>query len=120
MRVLKEYSLSPEQWQILATLWTKNSLSQKEIYHLTMQDAPSVSKMITKMKKNKLVLVATSTQDKRKTEIRLTKTGASLKNVLPKKILAHFDQFLKDISPNQKTELLKYLKNLRKVFGDEC
>ncbi|TGK28000.1 MarR family transcriptional regulator [Leptospira gomenensis] len=117
-RCLRDYNLTPEQWQVLAALWEKESLTQKEIIHITLQDAPSASRMIARMVQKDLVKSETSKEDKRATLITLTKTGKSYEKILPKKILSHFETLLNDFSERKKQTLLDLLKELRIVFGD--
>ncbi|MDV6237820.1 MarR family transcriptional regulator [Leptospira ellisii] len=117
-RCLRDYNLTPEQWQVLATLWEKESLTQKEIIHITLQDAPSASRMVARMVQNDLVKSEISKEDKRATLITLTKTGRSYEKILPKKILSHFEILLRDFPDKKKQTLLEMLKELRIVFGD--
>ena len=52
LRCLDEYSLTPEQWQALVTLRGKDRLSQSEIAAVTLQDAPTVSRMLARMERD--------------------------------------------------------------------
>ncbi|TGM74257.1 MarR family transcriptional regulator [Leptospira mtsangambouensis] len=119
IRCLKEFQLSPEQWQVLAMLWQKDTLSQKQIIELTLQDAPSASKMIRRMELAGLIQVEVSKLDKRSTLISLSTKGKSLEKVLPKKILLHFEPILSTISEKNRKTFLNLLKDFRTVFGDE-
>ncbi len=118
MRCLKEYKLSPEQWQVLVTLWNKKALSQAQIIELTLQDAPSTSKMISRMEKSQLIEINASNKDKRVKVITLTKKGNSYRNTLPSKLLKHFEKLLIDFPLNQRKILLIQLKQLRISLGD--
>ncbi|RHX92186.1 MarR family winged helix-turn-helix transcriptional regulator [Leptospira stimsonii] len=117
-RCLRDHNLTPEQWQVLATLWEKESLTQKEIIHITLQDAPSASRMVARMVQNQLVKSEVSDEDKRATVITLTKAGRGLEKTLPKKITGHFETLLQDFSTNKRQDLLILLKELRLVFND--
>ncbi|MBM9499588.1 MarR family transcriptional regulator [Leptospira sp. 201903071] len=117
-RCLRDYNLTPEQWQVLATLWEKESLTQKEIIHVTLQDAPSASRMVARMVQNQLVKSQVSDEDKRATIITLTKTGRSLEKTLPKKITSHFENLLQNFPVGKRQELLIVLKELRFIFKD--
>ncbi|MBM9576768.1 MarR family transcriptional regulator [Leptospira sp. 201903070] len=117
-RCLRDYNLTPEQWQVLATLWEKESLTQKEIIHVTLQDAPSASRMVARMVQNQLVKSDVSDEDKRATIITLTKTGRSLEKTLPKKITNHFENILQNFPMQKRQELLLVLKELRLIFKD--
>ncbi|EMJ90222.1 MarR family winged helix-turn-helix transcriptional regulator [Leptospira meyeri] len=119
IRSLKDFQLSPEQWQVLAMLWQKGTLSQKQIIELTLQDAPSASKMIRRMKQAGLIQIEVSKLDKRSTLISLSAKGKSLEKVLPKKILLHFDPILSAMPEKNRKTFLILLKQFRMVFGDE-
>ncbi|MDH5655524.1 MAG: MarR family transcriptional regulator [Spirochaetia bacterium] len=118
IRCFRDYHLSPEQWQILAALWQKKSLSQSEIMKITLQDAPATSRIISKMAKNNLVKMEASAADRRTKIVGLTKKGDSLKKVLPEKLVGHFNHLLKEFPSGRRNELLKILKDLRTIFGD--
>jgi len=119
IRCLREFKLTPEQWQVLAMLWQKGSLTQKQIIHLTLQDAPSASKMIGRMKISGLIEIQISAKDKRATIINLSPKGRSLKNILPKKVMTHFSPILNSMPIRKRNSLLNLLKEFRKILGDE-
>jgi DNA-binding MarR family transcriptional regulator len=118
IRCFKEYEITPEQWQVLASLWEFKLLNQKQIIDLTLQDAPSVSKMIDRMKKNGLIQINRSTKDKRIKEIQLTKKGKAYQNELPKKLIQHFEELLSSYPIESRKELLNLLIQLRKILSD--
>lgn len=119
IRCLREFHLTPEQWQVLAMLWQKEALTQKQIIELTLQDAPSASKMISRMEGAGLIQVAVSKLDKRSTIISLSPEGKSLERILPKKILTHFEPILNSMSEKNRKMFLLLLKQFRKILGDE-
>ncbi|MCB1172557.1 MAG: MarR family transcriptional regulator, partial [Leptospiraceae bacterium] len=106
IRALKEYDLSPEQWQVLASLWDRQILSQKDVAHITLQDAPSISRMIARMERNRFINVQPSSQDRRLKIISLSSKGAALKKTLPGLLKGHFDSLLKDFSKREQQQLL--------------
>lgn len=119
IRCLREFHLTPEQWQVLAMLWQKEELTQKQIIELTLQDAPSASKMMRRMENAGLIQVKVSKLDKRSTIINLTADGRSLQRILPKRILTHFDPILNAMSEKNRKMFLLLLKQFRKILGDE-
>lgn len=118
IRALKDYDLTPEQWQILATLWERGSLTQIEIISLTLQDAPSASRTVARLQKKKLITKTQSKEDKRATIIKLTKLGEGLEEKIPSTLLTHFKQYYQAVSASDQKELLRILKEFRTVFGD--
>ncbi|EOQ97639.1 winged helix DNA-binding domain protein [Leptospira wolbachii serovar Codice str. CDC] len=119
IRCLREFQLTPEQWQVMAMLWHKGELTQKQIIELTLQDAPSASKMISRMETSGLIQVTVSKLDKRSTIISLSPEGKSLEKILPKRILGHFEPILNSMSEKNRKMFLLLLKQFRKILGDE-
>ncbi|EQA44815.1 MarR family protein [Leptospira broomii serovar Hurstbridge str. 5399] len=119
IRALKDYRLSPEQWQVLAMLWAKGPLTQRQIINVTLQDAPSTSKMIRRMIQNGYVDLVISEEDRRVTLIKLTKLGESYRKEVPRKLVNHFESLLKKYPQKNREILLFQLKELRKVLNDE-
>ena len=119
IRALKAYDLTPEQWQILATLWQQQALTQSQIIDLTLQDAPTASRTITRMQKKNLIHKHQSTIDKRDTIISLTKHGNSLNQQIPKILNNHFKPILQQVSKKDQQILLNILQNFRKILGDK-
>lgn len=116
---LADFKLSPEQWQVLATLWwAERELLQVEIGFLTMKDKPTVSRMIDIMEKRGWVKKTVSTTDCRATSISLTKKGLELKNKVPNQLAKHFEPFLSQLSEKEHRELLKLTKKMRMLFND--
>ncbi|EPG68037.1 MarR family winged helix-turn-helix transcriptional regulator [Leptospira wolffii] len=118
LRALKEYDLTPEQWQILATLWEQGSLNQTEIIALTLQDAPSASRTVARLQKKKLVTKTPSKEDKRATIVKLTKYGESLQEEIPSVLLGYFKPYFDVVPSADQKELLRILKEFRTAFGD--
>lgn len=107
-RCLAVYRLTPEQWQVLAALWSNDSLNQKEIARITLQDAPTVSRMIKRMETNGFIERLTVASDARITLVKPTPSGLKLKTILPPLLETHFRNFLVNF-PKNKQKLLKSL-----------
>lgn len=118
IRALKEYGLTPEQWQLLVSLWEKEILSPVEIMDITLQDLPSISRMLQRLERNGVILVEPSPDDKRSKKVSLTQTGRELRQILPEKLGKHFDTLLKNFPGKKQEQLLKLLKELRVIFAD--
>jgi DNA-binding MarR family transcriptional regulator len=118
IRCLREYKLTPEQWQVLAMLWQEKLLTQKQILHLTLQDAPSTSKMLVRMEKSGFISIQDSNKDKRVKIISLTTYGRSLEKILPNKVLNHFNPILDSMPSTKRKTFLVLLKQFRKILGD--
>ena len=117
-RALREYKLTPEQWQALATLWGHGALKQAEIARVTMQDAPTVSRMLARMERDGWLRRQSDPEDARSSIVQLTDKGQQLRHVLPAKLLRHFRAFLSDFPEADQRQLLSLLRKLRNATGD--
>ena len=117
IRALADLHMTPEQWQIMITLWTtKKSLNQTQIVNLTMKDKPTVSRIIQRLERDGWVLKTGSEDDKRVTLIRPSRRSWKLYREVPQKLSAHFDTLLQDFPQEKKDQLLKILKELRLIL----
>ncbi|MDD3078317.1 MAG: MarR family transcriptional regulator [Paludibacter sp.] len=71
--------ITTEQWSVLACLWQKDKVTQQTLCGLTSKDKPSMTRLIDKLEKNKLVLRISDPSDRRINLIHLTQAGANLK-----------------------------------------
>ncbi len=118
-RALKKYKITPEQWTVMATLWfTGKPLIQSEIVQLTMKDKHSTSRIVQRLERDGLIEKKTDANDARKTIIRPTPKGNSLKTRIPKTVTDHFDVLLKDYGDDEIRSIVETLKKLRGTMGD--
>ena len=119
MRALSRYRMTPEQWQVMVTLWTGKSLSQMEIVNITLKDKHSVSRIIQRLERNGWVKKMINPEDGRSTLIQPTEKGWSLQNEVPEKLIGHFQTIFLELGKDEGKQLLSLLKKLRKILGDE-
>lgn len=116
-RALKEYDITPEQWTVLATLWsTGKPVNQSEIVQLTMKDKHTTSRIIQRLERDGWIQKKSDPKDGRVTLIHPTPKANSLKNKIPRKVLKHFDILLEDYSDKEIQLLINLLKRLRKTL----
>ena len=72
--------ITAEQWSVLYYLWESEGLSQQDIAKLTFRDKPSVSRLISNLEKQKLLVRVCSSRDKRANQIYLTAQGHKIKD----------------------------------------
>ncbi len=119
IRALGEYKMTPEQWQVMITLWsTGHPLKQAEIVHLTLKDKPTVSRIIQRLERDGWIEKRDDPGDGRVTIIQPTSKGMDLKEEVPKKLYRHFDELLHDLQEDEKETLMELLKKIRHIFGD--
>ncbi|HMV46003.1 MAG TPA: MarR family transcriptional regulator [Leptospiraceae bacterium] len=118
IRCLREYGITPEQWQALVHIWDKGNTTQSEIAYITLQDAPSVSRMIGRLVKNGWIKKKINPNDKREIYLSITPIGKKLESIVPKKLIENFNLFLKKFPEQDQEELLKLLIRLRISLND--
>jgi DNA-binding MarR family transcriptional regulator len=119
IRALSEYKMTPEQWQVMMALWqTEQPISQGEIVQLLLKDKPTMSRIIQRLARDGWIKKQAGPGDARKTLIRLTKKGASLKEEIPSKLSGHFDKILREFDHQEIDRTMTFLKKLRAALGD--
>ncbi|MFP4466315.1 MAG: MarR family winged helix-turn-helix transcriptional regulator [Candidatus Goldiibacteriota bacterium] len=111
VRQLAEFNVTPEQWQVLMILINKGGLSQKAIGDITLQDAPTISRVLQRLLKKKLIKKKTDVRDKRAFCLEITGAGKDLMEKMMKKLKKNRTEY--NITDSQKRELIKLLKGLR-------
>jgi DNA-binding MarR family transcriptional regulator len=118
IRCLREYGITPEQWQALVHIWDKGTTTQSEIANITLQDAPSVSRMIGRLIKNGWIKKKINPNDKREIFLSITPTGKKLESVIPEKLINNFKIFLNKFPEQNQKDLLNLLIQMRISLND--
>ncbi len=99
---------------ILAELWLKDGLSQKEIGHSIIKTKSSINKMLLPMLEAGLVVKKIDDKDKRTNRIFLTPKGKSLKDRMSNVGKEMEEEFLAEHSAEEIAMAKKVLKTLYK------
>jgi DNA-binding MarR family transcriptional regulator len=76
--------MTPEQWIVLARLWTQDRLTQTELGALTHKDKPTMSRILALMEKRGWLKRVPSPADSRQHVVMLTAVGKRLeKQAMP-------------------------------------
>jgi DNA-binding MarR family transcriptional regulator len=118
IRALKGYSVTPEQWQVLIILWNHGSVTPTEISRVTLQDLPSISRMIARMERNGWVQKENNEADGRSFKIKLTQRGVESKQEMMLNLEKHFSAFLKEVPAQTNYNIRQELVKLRTMLGD--
>lgn len=121
IKSLDKFDISPEQWQILSTLWNnEKEITQRTLSESILKDKHAISKMILKLEKNGYVSKKASPLDKRKTIIVLTAKGkeieSDLKGILTKNAK---EKIFKGLTQKEKESTLEIMKKIRQNMNDE-
>ncbi len=120
IRALAEYDLTPEQWQVLVTLWSKkHPINQQELVRLSLKDKPTISRMIKRMQQNGWVQLTPGSRDKRVVLVTPADKALSMKQEIFGRLRSHFKDLLKEFSQEEKQVTITHLKTLRNLLGDD-
>lgn len=120
MAALSDHGLTPEQWQVMQTLWsTDEDLNQNEVAHLTLRDKHTVSRILARLERDGWIEKRPDPSDGRAHLVRLTKQAEALRDDVPQKLFAHFEGVLSVLDGAEEEELLRLLKKLRRHLRDD-
>lgn len=113
MRALKDWGLTPEQWQTLAVLtYYEKPLTQQELCEVTLLDRHACSKMLARMNRDGWIKRVESPYDKRS---KLISPTLKAKKETPKIIEAlkgAFDPLWKKFTQKEKKETSLFCQKL--------
>lgn len=111
--------LSKEQMIVLKKLHDKDGLNQNELAFLTFRDKSSLARLLSKMEKKKYITRKQSTEDKRNNEVFLTGKGREMFAKTRPVIKSLMDTMEKNISDEEKRQIIKILKKVQFNFTAE-
>lgn len=119
---LEPYDLTASQWVVLACLWRQDGQPVTYISRQVQQIGGTISGVLDRMEKRKLVRRKRDASDRRVYRVFLTEKGANLINELPQVARSLWDTALEKITPEEKEQFSDYinhcLKNL--IPGYTC
>ena len=121
-KILKEegiYEFNGQQGRILFSLWKDEKLSLIELSKRTSLAKTTLSTMIDRMKKNGLVIVEESKEDKRNLVIYLSDKTLALEDKINNATKRITDIFYKDFSEKEANELDRLLIKIKENLKNE-
>ena len=121
-RILKEegiYEFNGQQGRILFSLWKDEKLSLIELSRRTSLAKTTLSTMIDRMRKNGLVIVEESKEDKRNLVIYLSDKTLALEDKINNATKRITDIFYKDFSEKEANELDRLLIKIKENLKNE-
>lgn len=118
IRALKGYGVTPEQWQVLIILWNHGSVTPTQISTVTLQDLPSISRMLVRMERNGWTQRVVNEKDGRSFHVTLTEKGRISKNEMMLVLEKHFAKFLKGVPAEMNYGIKQELLRLRSILND--
>jgi len=121
-KILKEegiYEFNGQQGRILFSLWKDEKLSLIELSKRTSLAKTTLSAMIDRMRKNGLVIVEESKEDKRNLVIYLSDKTLALEDKINNATKRITDIFYKDFSEKEANELDRLLIKIKENLKNE-
>lgn len=109
--------ITTEQWSVLACLWKTDGVTQQDLCNLTSKDKPSMTRLIDKLERRKLVNRISSINDRRINLIQLTEAGINLEVKATDIVQSIVNKILSNISDEElntsRNVLKKIMANLK-------
>lgn len=115
---LAPYSLTPQQFALLAFLWRQDNLSQVELSEKTEIDRTTLSGLVDRLAKMGLVERRSHPADRRAWRVHLTAAGGALEEQLVPIALQVRERFTKRLDAEEYAQLCALLKKLRDTQDD--
>ena len=109
---LAAYDLTAGQWAVLARLWNENGLPLSEIGEKLFFDRPTMTGIVDRLVKKKLVRKVRSREDRRKIGVFLTEEGIALQEKLPQLATETNIEAEKSLSKEDVKELKRMLNTV--------
>ncbi|MDX7992815.1 homoprotocatechuate degradation operon regulator HpaR [Xenorhabdus sp. Reich] len=110
--ILKSYNLTEQQWRIIRVLASSRSIDFHDLACLTCILRPSLTGILTRMERDRLIFRLKPMNDQRKLYVSLTPEGQELYEQAKGKIEAGYKAIEDAFSPEKMTQLLGLLDEL--------
>ena len=109
---LGEFSLSPQEWRVMAALGENSRMTAKEITLFSHMDKMQVSRAISRLKQANLVALQTSPDDARMTWVSLNEQGLAIYQKIVPLVLAKENDLLSVLSKDEQQLLAHFLDKM--------
>lgn len=113
-RIIRDqgYDISPEQFTILVLLWYEDGMTQSELIERVNRDKTTVSRVLGRMLKSKLITQTADPLNKRVNRITITPKGRAIQEVLIQKAGGIYFQALEGVDEAEVEVANKVLKQI--------
>jgi len=115
-RQLKNFGLTPCQFEVLMVLWEEDSILLSELGRRVSRDGPTITGVIDRMEKKMLVKRKRDSHDRRAVRVILTSKSKSMKEQLSMTKKQILEKIIKNLSTKEiahlETILVKMMKNV--------
>ncbi len=109
---LSPYNLTPQQFSLLAFLWQEDCLSQAQLAQRSDIDRTTLSGLIDRLEKQKLVTRQPRPGDRRAYLVALTEEGEALQNILAPVAMNMRQHICANLQPGEYEQLCGLLTKL--------
>ena len=114
---LNKIDLTKEQMIVLKKLHDEDGLNQNDLAFLTLRNKSSLTRLLSKMEKKKYIIRKKANNDKRIKHVFLTELGREVFINVQPVIKSMISQIEKNISEEEKNQIIKILKKVQSNFG---
>ena len=119
MQALAEYELTPEQWQVMQSLWsTDEDLNQSDVGQLTLREKHTVSRILSRLERDGWIRKEPDPTDGRAHIIVPTEKANALREEVRSTLFGHFEGIYEVLDEEEEEELMRLLKKLRRHLSD--
>jgi len=111
------FDLSRIEWRVMATLAMFDGIAAKDICDFTQMAKMQVSRALTRMKKNELVVQQVNDSDHRTSRLSLTERGRSIYRQIVPMVKIEELEILARLSEPERKQLLNIMTKLEKALG---
>lgn len=110
--VAEGVDITTEQWSVMACLWKEDKVTQQKLCLLTAKDKPSMTRLIDKLEKGRLVTRVADPNDRRINLIHLTSAGVALQAKATEIVMRVAQRTLSNISEDELNTVRMVLKKI--------
>ena len=120
-KIMKEkgINLTREQFIILKILKTNNGKPQQDLAFITESDKTSLSRLISNMEKNNLIIRKSTKEDKRVKNVYITEYGKKLLETTTPVVIETMKKFQEGITENEIQQAIETIKKLQNNINKE-
>jgi DNA-binding MarR family transcriptional regulator len=111
---LNEYNITASQYTVLELLWKRNGLSFTTLGKVLYFDNPTITGMIDRLVRAKLVRRNRDRKDRRVVRIYLTPKGQELESVIPKLAQSINMKAVVNFTEDEKNAILNFTRRIHK------
>ena len=109
---LAEYGITSSQYAVLELLWKSNGISLSDLGKALYFDNPTITGIINRMARAKLVRRTRNRNDRRVIKVYLTPKGRELQSILPKLADAVNKQAVENFQKDEKDAILDLARRI--------